>query len=119
MTMVLHEVLVDVDVVPRGDRFAQSMPFGHSAQRVASVSCVGVTAAFASHSIGPRPATTSRTIRSTCVTATAPHRTAGAPVESREDAAIGARPRRPPSRAARRADGGRVMTVLQRSVSRK
>ena len=38
------------------DRFAQSMPFGQSANGCDRVSCVGVTADFASHRIGPSPA---------------------------------------------------------------
>ena len=35
-------------------RFSQSMPFGHSAIGLRSVSWVGVIADFASHRIGPR-----------------------------------------------------------------
>lgn len=55
------------------DRFAQSMPFGHSANGCVMVSCDGVTAALRSHRIGPRPATTSVTKRNTCTTRMANH----------------------------------------------
>ena len=42
-------------------RFSQSMPFGHSAIGLRSVSWVGVIADFASHRIGPRATMTRRT----------------------------------------------------------
>ncbi len=42
------------------------MPFGQSASGWRSVSCVGVTADFASQSSGPRPAITSPTKRTKC-----------------------------------------------------
>ena len=47
-------------------RFAKSKPLGHNASGSRSVSWVGVTAAFASHSIGPSPAANSSVSRTTC-----------------------------------------------------
>ena len=131
------EVLVDVRrrSTP-GGRFAQSMPFGQSARGWRSVSCVGVTADFASHSSGPRPAIDEPGEEHEVHAAHAEPHAALLAVVVRDDAAVGGlvaaavRPRRPidAAQAGRRVRGvdpfedgrlGRGHEVLQRSVSLK
>ena len=120
------------------DRFAQSMPFGQSANGWRSVSCVGVTADFASHSSGPRPGDDEPDEERTTCTTAIPSSHAAACSRSNPRRCRGRRARRsddplaaPPMpratgqspHAARRLlrDGrlGRGHEVLQRSVSLK
>ena len=116
--------------------FAQSMPFGQSARGCRSVSCVGVTADFASHSSGPRPAMTSPAKSTKCTPPMPSLHAAPLAVVVRDDAAVGrlvAAAVRPTTaddaaQAGRRVRGvdpfedgrlGRGHEVLQRSVSLK
>ena len=87
-------------------RFAQSMPFGHSASGLRSVSCVGVIADFASHRIGPSATTTRNTSSAACSSRRTPPEDAVAALVRRGDAprlVLGTRLRR---RAAPARGGG-------------